>query len=243
MPFGLPRIMSVIFPMEIVVTPNTTHMLFDYALPRRIYTDGRAWPNEIEPSFYGYSIGKWIDENGDGKYDVLEIESRGFKSPRTYEASGMPLHEDGESVIKERLYLDKSDPNTLHDEITVTDHALTRPWTVVKTYKREPNPIWYQNDCSEDNRHVFLGKEHYVISADDFLMPAKKDQAPPDLRYFKDEEVTRAADQRSLVVSECFADRAKDAAQRCRVCQFGIPGSRQGREPGMTDLVAPKTAS
>jgi hypothetical protein len=183
-PFGLPRIMSVIFPMEIVVTPNTTHILFDYAMPRRIFTDGRAWPKEIEPSFYGYSIGKWIDEGGSGKYNVLEVESRGFKSPRTYEATGMPLHEDGESVIK-RIFLDKADANTLHDEITVNDHALTRPWTVLKTYKREPNPIWFQNDCSEDNRHVFLGKEHYVISADDFLMPAKKDQAPPDLRYFK----------------------------------------------------------
>jgi hypothetical protein len=184
-PFGLPRIMSVIFPMEIVITPNTTHILFDYAMPRRIFTDGRPWPKEIEPSFYGYAIGKWIDENNTGKYTVLEVESRGFKSPRTYEASGVPLHEDGESVIKERIFLDKADPNTLHDEITVNDHALSRPWTVLKTYKREPNPIWFQNDCSEDNRHVFLGKEHYVISADDYLMPAKKDQAPPDLRYFK----------------------------------------------------------
>ena len=184
-PFGLPRIMSVIFPMEIIITPNTTHILFDYAMPRRISTDGRAWPKEIEPSFYGYSIGKWIDEDGDGRYDVLEIETRGFKGPRTYEASGMLLHEDGESVIKERLYLDKSDPNTLHDDITVTDHALTRPWTVTKTYKREPNPIWFQNNCSEDNRHVFIGNEHYVVSGDDLLMPAKKDQAPPDLRYFK----------------------------------------------------------
>ena len=184
-PYGLPRIMSVIFPMEIIVTPNTTHMLFEYAMPRRIFTDGRAWPKEIEPSFYGYSIGKWIDEDGDGRYDVLEIETRGFKGPRTYEASGMLLHEDGESVIKERLYLDKSDPNTLHDDITVTDHALTRPWTVNKSYKREPNPIWFQNNCSEDNRHVFIGNEHYVVSGDDLLMPAKKDQAPPDLRYFK----------------------------------------------------------
>src|SRR5580700_7967406 len=32
-PYGLPRIMSVIFPMEIVVTPATTHILFDYAMP------------------------------------------------------------------------------------------------------------------------------------------------------------------------------------------------------------------
>lgn len=184
MPFGLPRIMSVIFPMEILITPKTTHILFDYALPRRIYTDGRSFPQEIEPTFYGYSIGKWVDEDGDGRYDVLEIETRGFKGPRSFEATGIPLHEDGETVVKERLLVDKADPDILHDLITVADHALTGPWTVDKRYKRDHNPIWFQNNCSEDNRHVFIGNEHYVISADDKLMPAKKDQAPPDLTYF-----------------------------------------------------------
>jgi hypothetical protein len=184
-PYGLPRIMSVIFPMEIVVTPATTHILFDYALPRRIYTDGRDFPKEIEPSYYGYSIGKWVDENGDGKYDVLEIESRGFKGPRSYEASGLPLHRDNQSVIKERLYIDKNDPDALHDEITVTDHALTRPWTVDKRYKRDHDPVWFLNECSEDNRHVTIANEDYVLNAaDGLLMPAKKGQTPPDLRYF-----------------------------------------------------------
>jgi hypothetical protein len=185
MPFGLPRIMSVIFPMEIVVTPKTTHILFDYALPRRIYTDGRPWPAEIEPTFYGYSIGRWVDEDGDGRYDVLAIETRGFKGPRSYEATGIPLHEDSESVITERLFIDKADADTLHDVITVNDHALTRPWTVDKRYKRDHDPIWFQNNCSEDNRHVWIGDEHYVLSGDGLLMPSKKNQAPPDLRYFK----------------------------------------------------------
>jgi hypothetical protein len=185
MPFGLPRIMSVIFPMEIVVTPKTTHILFDYALPRRVYTDGRAWPKEIEPSFEGYSIGKWVDEDGDGRYDVLEIETRGFKGPRSYEATGIPLHADSESIITERLFIDKADADTLHDVITVNDHALTRPWTVDKHYKREHNPVWFPNNCSEDNRHVWIGDEHYVLSGDGLLMPSKKNQAPPDLRYFK----------------------------------------------------------
>jgi hypothetical protein len=185
MPFGLPRIMSVIFPMEIIVTPKTTHILFDYALPRRIYTDGRSFPAEIEPTFYGYSIGKWIDEDGDGRYDVLEVETRGFKGPRSFEATGIPLHEDGQTVVNERIFVDKANADILHDVIAVADHALTHPWTVDKRYRRDHNPIWFQNDCSEDNRHVFIGNEHYVISSDDKLMPAKKNQAPPDLSYFK----------------------------------------------------------
>jgi hypothetical protein len=95
---------------------------------RRIFTDGRDWPSVLEPTFSGYSIGKWIDEDGGGRYDVLEVETRGpFKGPRAYDGAGLPLHFDNQSIFKERNY--------------------------------------------------FLG-------GDGFLMPAKKDQAPPDLRYF-----------------------------------------------------------
>src|SRR5207248_9355185 len=94
-------------------------------------------PAEIEPTFAGYSIGKWIDEDGDGKYDLLEVETRNFKGPRVYDESGLTLHPDNESVVKERIYLDKADRNLLRNELTVTDNALTRPWAVMKSYTRE----------------------------------------------------------------------------------------------------------
>ncbi len=185
MPPGMPRMMTIVFPMEIIITPKVTYILTDYTEPRRIYTDGRDWPEELVPTFNGYSIGRWIDEDGDGRYDVIEIETRGFKGPRTFEASGIELHEDGQTIIKERIYLDKSDPNVLYDQITTIDNALTRPWTVTKKYLRERNPIWHFNNCSEGNQHVWIGKHNYFLSADGYLMPARKDQPPPDLRYFK----------------------------------------------------------
>ena len=72
---------------------------------------------------------------GTGRYDVLEIETRGFKGPRSYDNTGLPLHADNQSIIKERISQDKADPNILHDEITTIDHALTRPWTAIKTYR------------------------------------------------------------------------------------------------------------
>jgi hypothetical protein len=69
----------------------------------------------------------------------------------------------------------------------VIDHALTRPWTVDKRYVRDANPLveWFESVCEESNAQVFIGKENYFLSADGFLMPARKDQAPPDTRYFK----------------------------------------------------------
>jgi len=64
---GMPRVANVYGPMEIVVTPETTYLLIDHILDdRRIFTDGREWPKDLEPSYLGYSIGKWISTKGDG---------------------------------------------------------------------------------------------------------------------------------------------------------------------------------
>jgi hypothetical protein len=184
-PDGMPRAMNVIFPMEIVIQPHITHIMIEYlSMLRRIFTDGRDWPKEAEPSFMGYSIGKWIDEDGDGRYDALDVETRNLKGPRSFDASGIPLHVDNQTIVKEHIYLDKAKPDILHDEVTTIDHALTRPWTVLKTYHRVRNPIWVEAICAEGNQHVRIGNENYMISADGYLMPAKKGQAPPDLRYF-----------------------------------------------------------
>jgi hypothetical protein len=188
---GMPRVMHVYSPMEIVVTPETTHILIEHIHDnRRIYTDGRDWPANMydDPQFSGYSIGQWIDEDGSGRYSALVVETRGLKNPRTYDATGIPFHADGRTIIKEKIYLDKTNPNTLYDAITVIDDALTRPWSALKTYRRvaAKGPIWWREDiCAENNVHVAVGNEEYFLSADGLLMPSRKGQAPPDLRYFK----------------------------------------------------------
>jgi len=184
-PPGMPRAMTVVFPMDIIILPEATYIIIEYASQvRRIYTDGRDFPAEYEPSFLGYSIGKWVDEDSDGRYDVLEVETRGMKGPRSFDASGLPVHADNATMVKERIYLDKANQDLLHDEITTIDNALTRPWTVMKTYRREKQPIWFEYNCMENNRHVLIGKENYYVNMDGNLMPVKKNQPPPDLKYF-----------------------------------------------------------
>jgi len=171
---------------EYIVTPQTTYISAGDSL-RRVFTDGRPWPSEIEPTYQGFSMGNWIDEDGDGTYDVLEVETRGpFKGPRAYDASGLPLAFDNESSFKERIFIDKQNPNLLHDVITVIDHALTRPWTADKTYRRgtEKYPNWSRESCIEGNSWVTIGQEYYMLSPDGFLMPTRKGQQPPDARYF-----------------------------------------------------------
>jgi hypothetical protein len=185
-PGGMPSMMSTPT-QEYIITPETTYIATGTDL-RRIFTDGRSWPADVEPTYQGYAIGRWTEADGEGVYQVLEAETRGpFKGPRAYDATGLPLHFDNQSIFKERFHLDKNDPNLLHDEITVLDHALTRPWSVDKTYKRNPNPYpsFSRVTCMEGTNQIVIDKENYFLSAEGLLMPAKKDQPPPDLKYFK----------------------------------------------------------
>ena len=185
LPAGMPRVMIAYDPLEFIVTPDVTYIRSDHLMEfRRIYTDGRQWPEQVTPSFEGYSIGRWVDQDGDGRYGALEVETRFLKGPRALDASGLPLHADNQTVVKERFSLDQANRNLLHDQITTIDHAYTKPWTVTRNYRRDPDPVWVENNCGADNHYVSIGKETYFISADGYLMPTKKNQPVPGLKNF-----------------------------------------------------------
>jgi hypothetical protein len=184
---GMPRVMQAYAPLEFIVTPDTTHILIENIHDsRRIHTDGRPWPGEVDPSFRGLSIGQWQDTDGDGRFDTLIAETRHFQGPRYFDGTGLPLHEDNNTVIRERIFLDKANADILVDEITVTDGALTRPWTVTKTYRRDRTPVVNHREsvCADHINHVAIGEEMYVVGPDGNLAPTRPGQPAPDLRYF-----------------------------------------------------------
>jgi hypothetical protein len=87
---------------------------------RQIYTDGRKLPDDPQPSWYGYSIGRW-----DG--DTLVVETTGLRDGLWADFYGSPLTD--QAKITERI----SRPNygTLEVQATIDDpRAYTKPWTV-----------------------------------------------------------------------------------------------------------------
>ncbi len=99
---GMPRVMIANVPIGFVIMPETTYVMLErLSQVRRIHTDGRGWPAQLKASSIGYSIGKWIDEDGDGRYDTLEAETRGLKYPHVYDferhavPSGRARHHQG----------------------------------------------------------------------------------------------------------------------------------------------------
>ena len=187
-PPGMPRMMiNYGLGMEFVITPETTYLMFGEPMRqlRRIYTDGRDWPAEIVPTYSGYSIGRWDGADTRGQADTLVVETRGLRGPRTFDSNGAALHADNRTIVQERMHLDSGKPDILYDDMTVHDDALTRPWSVRRTYRRERHPVWLETICGEVEPQVKIGSEDYYVTYDGLLMPTRKNQPPLDLRNFK----------------------------------------------------------
>ena len=169
LPPGMPRVLTMSFPFEMIVTPNTSYMLTDWdSAVRRIFTDGRDWPAYMLPEFNGYSIGEWHDENGDGVYDMLSVETRSIKGPRSFDSTAVVLHENNETVVFEEIR--RLDDGSLENTITTIDDALTGPWTVQRQYRHTPfseDVIWVEYVCAENNRHIQLGDEWYFLNKEE----------------------------------------------------------------------------
>src|SRR5947209_9484644 len=68
LPAGMPTMMSI-GDFEFIITTEITYIVAPTTSDgniRHVFTDGRPWPTEIEPTYQGYSIGSWVDEDGDG---------------------------------------------------------------------------------------------------------------------------------------------------------------------------------
>ncbi len=164
LPPGMPRIMTMTYPMEITMGPDRIVIYAEWdEQVRRIFTDGRPLSVDPDPTYNGQSVGHW-----EGNF--LLATTFGLRQETNLEASGLPKSD--KAIAYERMWL--ADDDTLRDEITLVDPiAFTRPWTVTKTYKRAPPDFKLMPYvCLENNRnpigpdgaiHVILesgGKAH-----------------------------------------------------------------------------------
>jgi hypothetical protein len=143
LPQGMPSMMGGggPFPMEILVSEGQITIIQEaYNQVRRIYLDRPQLSlDEIEPGFYGRSVGRW-------EGDTLVVDTIGIK--KSVEFRNVPHSLD--MRITERLRLDG--PDTLVDEITLEDpEVMTEPWNTTFTFSRLPDYEIMEYIC-EDNR-------------------------------------------------------------------------------------------
>ena len=185
----MPWMMIAFRPLEFVVQPDVTYIIIaDYDPLRRIFTDGRDFPNESGADLCrAIRSANGSTTDGDGKYDVLEVETRNFKGPRIYDASGLPLHRDNQICLQgadlPRQERSEHPSRRDHSDRQCPDAALDRRQEI-HPQCQSARGMARNRFASRCNSQVFIGKELYYMSADGHLMPTRKGQPPPDTRYF-----------------------------------------------------------
>ena len=135
-PMGFPRILYFPTPFEFAQLPNRMLQMFERDhVVREIWTDGRALPADPDPLWYGYSVGKWVDDT------TFVVQSTGYDDRTWLGAAGFPHSEF--MRVEERYQ--RVDRDTINFTLKIDGpQAYTKPWValprVLKLRPRARNP-------------------------------------------------------------------------------------------------------
>ena len=145
-PLGMPRFMSNVYGMEIWHRSGMLGIYGEYPGFFRHIHIGREHPapDDLDASYYGDSVAHWEGKD-------LVVDTVGIRGNVLLSRDGAMISDSAQ--VKERIH--QVDQDTLTDTMTLIDpKALTRPWTIVKTYKRAPkNTESMEYFCTQNNRH------------------------------------------------------------------------------------------
>jgi len=143
---GMPKLVYLPYPYKIYQLPGVTVILYEgFTTFRQIFTDGRALPADPQPSWLGYSVGKW-----DG--DTFVVDTVGINEKTWMDNAGRP-HSDALHTIERYR---RRNIGTMDVTLTIDDpKAYARPWTV----DLSPSRLVVGQDlieyvCTENNRDV-----------------------------------------------------------------------------------------
>ena len=144
-PSGIPEKNNIPDGLKVVQTPDLIIFLHESrTIYRQIFTDGRPLPRNPQPTWMGYSIGRW-----DG--DTLVVETIGQNGKTWLDMRGLPATEA--LRVTERF----SRPTVGHIDIDVTiddPKAYTKPWSVKLSWSLLPDTDLIESICEENNKDV-----------------------------------------------------------------------------------------
>lgn len=152
LPEGMPSIMGAIFPLEFLQTPGQVTVLAEFLTQtRRIYLN-KTMPalEELTPSFYGMSVGKW-------EGDTLVVTTKGVKEETRF----FEIPHSLEMTITERIKV--TGPGLIENEITIDDpKVLLEPYRFTYGYKRNPDYQIMEYYCEREDP-LFKVKEDGTV--------------------------------------------------------------------------------
>jgi hypothetical protein len=132
-PQGMPREdLYEIRTTQILQTPEKIFLLYTFGkVWRVIWTDGREMPKDPEPRWYGYSVGKWVDDY------TLVVQTTGLDDRTWIDRAGRP-HSDALRV-EERFH--RADRDHLELSVTIDDPKMyTKPWLALDKLRFDLQP-------------------------------------------------------------------------------------------------------
>jgi hypothetical protein len=134
-------------PFKIVQIPGELVVLYEeFNHYRQIFTDGRGFPPETSPSWYGYSIGKW-------EGDTFVAETIGFNDKSWLDDPGHPHSE--EMRVTERFQ--RPDFGHLKIQITIDDpKAYTKPWSAEVPFDLLADTELIESICENEKDHAHI---------------------------------------------------------------------------------------
>lgn len=158
-PPGTPRVYFHPYPFEFLSGAKFILQVFEYDHTiRRIYTDGRQLPDDPDPSWMGYSVGRWEGES------TLVVDTVGFNEKTWLDRLGH-AHSD-QLRVTERFR--RVDADHLQVDITMTDpKALAKPWSTTFYYQNRPGWELGEISCSGDYLDFNKSFESFSFKKDD----------------------------------------------------------------------------
>jgi hypothetical protein len=134
---GIPRLMFVPYPFEIVVRPKQVAFLYQWNWWARLVDMSGTALDVISPTSMGVATGKW-------EGDTLVVQTTGLEDTTLLDSAGAPHSE--QLVVTERFELKGTD--VLQDRIKIDDpQTFTQPWETLVTYRRQPNAVIREDVC------------------------------------------------------------------------------------------------
>jgi len=147
LPTGVPR--QAPYPWRIVQTPTHYFILYEGNIHsyRQIFMDGRKHPANLDPAWYGHSIGRW-------EGDTLVVDTVGFNDRFWFDYLGHPHTEQLHTIER----YTRTDLGNIQIEVTIEDPgAYTKPFTTVGRARLMPNDELMEYICNEND----LDRGHY----------------------------------------------------------------------------------
>ena len=141
---GVPRSNFVGYPFKVLQVPGMVVILYEAVHSyRQIFADGRSLPQDPNPAWFGYSVGRW-----DG--DAFVVETAGFNDNVWLDNLGRPA--TGQLRVTERFI--RRDFGRMDIDVTIDDpKAYTRPWTVTQSLVFQPDTELLEYICDENNKY------------------------------------------------------------------------------------------